>query len=82
VIVRGNVLEKGPNSGNHTAAISIGAEGVERPTPEIIVEGNRFTNDGDYHTSLVNNMTATEATLRHNKLSGSVDALHGDGSSQ
>lgn len=82
VIVRDNTLEKGANSGNHTAAISIGAEGVDQPTPEITVEGNRLTNDGDYHTVLVNNMTATEATLRHNKLSGAVDPLMGDGSSE
>jgi hypothetical protein len=82
VIVRNNTLEKGPNSGNHTAAISIGAEGVDQPTPEITVEDNRLANDGDYHTFLVNNMTATEATLRRNKLSGSADPLMGDGSSQ
>ena len=82
VVVRGNTLEKGPLSGNHTAAISIGAEGVDQATPEITVEHNRLTNDGNYRTALVNNLTATEATLRGNTLSGPVDALHGDGSSQ
>ncbi len=81
LIVRGNTLEKGPLSGNHTAAISVGAEGVDQPTPEITVEQNHMTNDGNYRTVLVNNQTATEATLRHNVLSGPVDALHGDGSS-
>ena len=82
LIVRNNTLEKGPLSGNHTAAISIGAEGVDQPTPEITVEHNHLTNDGNYRTALVNNMTATEATLRGNTLTGPVDPLHGDGSSQ
>jgi len=82
VIVRGNTLEKGPNAGNHTAAISIGAEGITQPTPEITVEDNRFANDGDYHTVLVNNMTATEAALKGNRLSGAAEPLRGDGSSQ
>ena len=82
VIVRGNTLEKGPLSGNHTAAISIGAEGVDQATPEITVEHNHLTNDGNYRTALVNNLTATEANLRGNRLTGAVDALKGDGSSQ
>ncbi len=82
LIVRGNKMEKGPKSGNHTAAISIGAEGVDQPTPEITVENNRFVNDGDYRTAFVNNISATEAKLRGNRLSGAVDPLRGDGSSR
>ncbi len=82
VIVRGNTLEKGPLSGNHNAAISIGAEGVDQATPEITVEHNHLTNDGNYRTALVYNGSATEATLRGNKLTGSIDPLKGDGSSQ
>ena len=82
VIVRGNTLEKGPHSGNHTAAIAIGMEGVDQATPEISITGNRFTNDGDYRTAFVDNVTATEATLRNNTLHGPVDALKGDGSSR
>ena len=82
VVVRGNTMEKGPRSGNHTAAIAIGLEGVDQATPEITVEDNHFTNDGDYHTAFVDNVTATEATLRGNVLHGPVDALHGDGSSR
>ena len=82
VIVRGNTLEKGPLSGNHSAAISIGAEGVDQATPEITVEHNHLTNDGNYRTALVYNGSATEATLRGNRLTGSIDPLKGDGSSQ
>ena len=82
VVVRGNTMEKGPRSGNHTAAIAIGMEGVDQATPEITVTGNRFTNDGDYRTAFVDNVTATEATLRNNTLHGPVDALKGDGSTR
>jgi len=82
LVVRDNTLEKGPKSENHTAAISIGAEGVTHPTHEIIVENNKFTNDGDYPTVLVRNLTATPAILRGNKLSGRATALSGDGSAE
>jgi Right handed beta helix region len=82
LIVRDNTLEKGPKSENHKAAIAIGAEGVTRPTPEISVTNNNFRNDGDYETALVWNLTATRATLKGNKLAGSVIPLSGDGSVQ
>lgn len=79
VVVRGSKLEKGPKSENHTAAIIIGAEGVTQPTREILVERNSFRNDGDYRTIFVDNLTATEAVLRGNTLSGPVTPLAGDG---
>jgi pectate lyase len=82
VVIRNNTLEKGPKSENHTSAIMIGAEGVDQPTPEILVENNTFRNDGTYNTFLVANMTATEAILKGNKLSGPVKPLRGDGKVQ
>jgi len=82
VVVRDNVLEKGPKSENHTAAIAIGAEGVTHPTPEIIIAGNTFKNDGSANTAFVWNLTATPAELTGNKLSGPVTPLKGDGSSK
>lgn len=82
LIVSDNTLEKGPKSENHNAAISIGAEGVTQPTPEITITNNSLRNDGSYQTALVWNMTATPATLTGNKLSGSVIPLKGDGSVQ
>ena len=45
-------------------------EGVTQPTREITVENNTFHVDGDYSSFLVDNMTATEAMLKGNKLSG------------
>jgi hypothetical protein len=80
VVLRGNTIEKGPKSENHTAALMIGAEGVTQPTPEIIVEDNFFRVDGNYRAFLVYNLTATAAVLRGNTLQGNAMALHGDGS--
>jgi hypothetical protein len=79
LIVRDTEMEKGPKAENHTAAIMIGAEGVTHPTREIIIENNTFRNDGGYPTDFVKNLTATEAVLTHNKLSGTVQPLEGDG---
>lgn len=79
LVVKGNTMEKGPKSGNHTTAIAIGEEGVTQPTPEITVEGNTFRNDGTYQTAFVWNVTATPAQLENNKLSGPVTPIKGDG---
>lgn len=79
LLARGNKMEKGPQAENHTSAIMIGAEGVTQPTHEITVTGNTFRNDGDYPTIFVDNMTATEAQLKDNHLSGTVKPLQGDG---
>lgn len=79
LVARDNTIEKGPQAENHTGAIVLGAEGVTQPTPEITIENNTFRNDGDYNTYFVVNMTATEAMLRGNKLSGAVKPLKGDG---
>jgi hypothetical protein len=79
VLLRGNRLSKGWRSGNHSTAISIGAEGVDRPTPEILIESNVFTLDGSYRTVFVVNHTATPALLRDNTLPTTVTPLRGDG---
>jgi hypothetical protein len=82
LVVRDNTLEKGPKAENHTAAIAIGAEGVTHPTPEITITNNNFRNDGNHETALVWNATGMSATLKGNKLSGSVVPLKGKGSVQ
>jgi Right handed beta helix region len=79
VVLRDSKIEKGPKSENHTAALIIGEEGVNQPTPEITVENNTFTVEGNYSSYLVDNMTATEANLKGNKLIGNAKALRGDG---
>lgn len=79
LVVSGNTLSKGPKAENHSAAISIGAEGVTNPTPEVIIEGNTFENAGDYDTIFVNNVSATRASLKTNTFKGRVLPLKGDG---
>ena len=79
LIVRGNTLEKGPHSGNHLTAISIGAEGVTQPTDRIEIDDNHFTNDGAEPAYLLVNITATDAHLRGNTLAGRARPLSGDG---
>ena len=64
LVIRDSKLEKGPEAENHSAAVVIGAEGVQHPTREITIENNSFRNDGGYSTVFVNNLTATEAMLR------------------
>ena len=80
VVVRNNTIQKGPKSENHTGAVVIGIGGVDQPTREILIEGNRFTVDGGYPSFLVINRTATEAQLKGNILKGTAKALDGDGS--
>ena len=80
LLVTGSTLEKGPNATNHSAAIVIGEEGVNQPTDEITIRNTRFSNDMAAPTVLVRNLTATEASLSNNKLSGKVRPLEGDGS--
>lgn len=82
LVLRDSTLEKGPKADNRSTAISIGAEGVSQPTREITVTNNKFTNTGRYRTFFVNNLTATEAVLKNNKLSGQIDPLKGDGEVQ
>ncbi len=81
VLIQGNRMEKGPHSGNQANAIMIGEEGVDRPTEQIIVKDNHFTNDQNRSTTFVHNITATPAQLSGNVFQGQVRPLEGDGSS-
>ena len=81
LVVIGNKLEKGPKAENTGNTISIGEEGVDHATDEIIIKNNRLTNDEiDKTTTFVNNITATPAQLSGNVYVGSVRPLVGDGS--
>lgn len=79
LIVRDTTMQKGPNAGNRSTAIMIGAEGVTQPTREITIANNTLVNTGSYDTFLVINHTATEAMLSGNRLTGRVKPLRGDG---
>jgi nitrous oxidase accessory protein NosD len=77
VLITGNTLEKGPNTQNPTAAISIGEEGGDRKG-EIVITGNTFTNDGP-HTIFVQNKTKSPVRLSGNVVKGPATKLTGPG---
>jgi parallel beta helix pectate lyase-like protein len=79
LLMRDNVLEKGPHSSNARAAIVIGEEGALQPTPELAFVSNRFMNDQSRTTVFVRNLTEIPADLRGNALDGPVDPLLGPG---
>ena len=72
LIMRGNILEKGPRSDNPTVAVTLGEESNSNLTAQIIVENNRFTNDTPGPTVFVRNLTRTPASVRGNVLMGNV----------
>ena len=72
LIMRGNILEKGPKSENSMAAVILGEESKLNATPEIIIEHNRFSNDMPVETDFVRNFTGTAAVLRNNVVTGQV----------
>jgi hypothetical protein len=77
--MRRNMMEKGPNSENATAAVMIGEEGVTQPTRELVFTANRFINDGIGTTIFVRNLTRAEAVLTGNTFAGKVVVLSGPG---
>jgi Right handed beta helix region len=77
LVMHDNELEKGPRTGNHTAAVMIGAEGVTQPTDELVFTGNRFTSDYPGQTTFVTNLTKTEPVLVGNVLTGRITPLSG-----
>jgi len=79
LILRNNVIEKGPRAANHIAVVSIGEESLRNPTSELIIERNTFINDYDGPTTFVRNGTAISARLIGNTLKGTVTALSGRG---
>ncbi len=82
LLIDSSTLEKGPHCTNHGAAISIGEEGVDRPTDSIVIRNTRFRNDMDRPTTFVRNVTATPVQLVGDTLTGQVRPLEGDGSTR
>jgi hypothetical protein len=79
LVLRSNVMEKGPQAENHLAVVSIGEESSRNPTGELTIERNIFVNDNAGSTLFVRNLTATAAVLVGNKLAGKVVPLSGKG---
>jgi hypothetical protein len=78
-LMRGCVLEKGPNSDNPEVAVTIGEEALTNPTRRIEVFGNQFRNDLTRPTIFLRNVTKVPAELVGNRISGPVVVLDGPG---
>lgn len=79
LLLRKDVIEKGPQSENRSAAVSIGEESNHNPTAELTIDRNSFTYDGPGLTTFVRNLTTTAAHLANNHLVGAVVPLSGPG---
>lgn len=79
LLMRGNVLEKGPKSQNPPVAITIGEEDVTNPTHRIELRDNRLRNDQVQPTIFLRNVTNVPALLTGNTFAGPVVALDGPG---
>ncbi len=79
LLLRNSTLRKGPDVGNPTAAVMIGAEGVRHPTTSLRVTGNRFENLMPRGTNFVENRTETPVLVEGNTIQGTVVVLVGPG---
>jgi hypothetical protein len=79
LLLRNTELRKGPQVGNPTAAVVIGAEGVRHPTNSLVIEANSFSNLMPHSTIFVRNLSQTPAEISGNRLSGEVVVLEGPG---
>ncbi len=82
LIARNNQMEKGPKAENRAYAISLGAEGVDQPTDQVLIEHNTFANDQARPTTFVRNLTATPVELIGNVFTGEVRPFEGDGATR
>ena len=79
LLLANTTLRKGPDHGNPTAAVMLGAEGVRHPTTSLRVIGNRFENLMPRGTHFVENRTATPVLIEGNEVRGAVVVLVGPG---
>jgi len=79
LLLRNTELRKGPQVGNPTAAVVIGAEGVRHPPARLLIENNRYSNLMSRPTLFVRNLGEAPAILRGNRLAGPVTPLEGPG---
>jgi hypothetical protein len=79
LLLRNSTLRKGPDHGNPTAAVMLGAEGVRHPTTSLRVIGNRFENLMPRGTHFIENRTETPVLVEGNEIRGAVVVLVGPG---
>jgi hypothetical protein len=73
LVVRGNLLIKGPRTDNRTAFIAFAMEGLKNPSPPPLIERNRFINrlpGGTY--LMVRKPSAPAAVMKGNTQSGKI----------
>lgn len=70
LMMKNDILEKGPKTGNRRAAVIIGSEGETQPIAELNFIGNTFTNDTGGETSFIVDWTGTSATVSGNVMEG------------
>lgn len=75
LVMRRNILEKGPRSRNPACAITIGEESTRHPTSEIVLEDNRFSNNMPNSTVFLRNLTSGTPRLSGNVFQGLVIAI-------
>lgn len=75
VVIAGNVMHKGPQAENRSAAINIAGEGAA----VYRISDNRFRSDNPHEVAFVRNRSVVPAALEGNRLEGTVVPLVGPG---
>jgi hypothetical protein len=75
VVIAGNVMHKGPQAENRSAAINIAGEGAA----VYRISDNRFRSDNPHEVAFVRNWSMVPAALEGNRLEGTVVPLVGPG---
>jgi hypothetical protein len=79
LVLRDNIIEKGPDAANTFAAVSIGEESDANLTGELTIDSNTFINDNAAPTTFVRNRTATTAKFSGNVIQGKAVLFTGPG---
>ncbi len=68
LVMRDNVLEKGPRTSNAAAAVMLGSEANDQDSDELAFERNHFIDDTGQHAAFVMNWTGADAALSGNEI--------------
>jgi hypothetical protein len=79
VVIAGNVMHKGPQSENRSAAIHIAGESAAQGSSAYRISDNRFRSDNPHEVAFVRNRSVVPAALEGNRLEGTVVPLVGPG---
>lgn len=76
-LITDNIITKGPNAENWTAAIVIGGEGENPFTAPVLVSNNQFTNKTGKQTVFVRNVSSNTVRVVKNKITGPATLVTG-----